>query len=196
MEPERMRSNSPNIEYIPSSSWACCVFTVDYVLVGSLSLSMYMCLCVCVFSFQSDTYSWLRSERKKKNSIAIAVELKYSWRSFLISSHFVFAFAFDSIFYPSAFYFFSRTGPKPHCVLFRLQIGLSLLVFYSHCPSSSLCVCVCGLFLHEFHFTLVHSVWCPLVGNIPSSWLFFTATFSSLLFIVLPYSSCTSRITL
>lgn len=38
-------------------------------------------------------------------------------------------FAFDSIFYPSDFFRCSCcAGPKPHCVLFRLQIAPSLLV--------------------------------------------------------------------
>lgn len=86
---------------------------------------------------QSDTFStWSERTATKKMLLLSRPSSSSSIHDahFLCLQHIVVVvvvatFAFDSIFYPSDFFRCSCcAGPKPHCVLFRLQIAPSLLV--------------------------------------------------------------------
>lgn len=143
---------------------------------------------------QSDTFStWSERTATKKMLLLSRPSSSSSIHDahFLCLQHIVVVvatFAFDSIFYPSAFFRCSCcAGPKPHCVLFRLQIALVV------------CVSVC--FLHEFHSTLAHCTLCVVstCRKYTSSWLVFTAAaaaFSQYSLFFLPFENNSINIVL
>lgn len=143
---------------------------------------------------QSDTFStWSERTATKKMLLLSRPSSSSSIHDahFLCLQHIVVVvatFAFDSIFYPSAFFrCLCCAGPKPHCVLFRLQIALVV------------CVSVC--FLHEFHSTLAHCTLCVVstCRKYTSSWLVFTAAaaaFSQYSLFFLPFENNSINIVL